>query len=190
MKTSTINRKVIGLLRQLSDDKNVSVEQNKHLKITGVYGEQESFDTLLFSIQFLSKEVAFNFEKVLAFTCCRSRPQSHFLIHTLSMKTSDQIQTQYLENKDRLCLEIETLLKGHYQDSLDQEKEEELRLCKKMFTWEEEYFLEISMTIHAQVQGEILFFLGTSFFMVKVVILVLITRLIQTLSSNRGSTFV
>ena len=71
------------------------------------------------------------------------------------MKTSDQIQAQYLENKDRLCAEIETLLEGHYQDSLDPEKEEELRLCKKMFTWEEEYFLEISMTIHAQVQGEI-----------------------------------
>jgi len=40
MKTTTINRKVIGLLRQLSDDKNVFVEQNKHLKVTGIYGGQ------------------------------------------------------------------------------------------------------------------------------------------------------
>ena len=40
MKNTTINRKVIGLLRQLSDDKNVFVEQNKHLKVTGIYGGQ------------------------------------------------------------------------------------------------------------------------------------------------------
>ena len=46
MKTSTINRKVIGLLRQLSDDKNVSVEQNNHLKITGVYRGQKRVLTL------------------------------------------------------------------------------------------------------------------------------------------------
>ena len=38
MKPKTNNLVVNGLLKQLSDDKNVSVEQNKHLKVTGFYG--------------------------------------------------------------------------------------------------------------------------------------------------------
>ena len=41
MKTSIINRKVIGLLQKLSDDKRVSIEQNKYIKVAGSYGGQK-----------------------------------------------------------------------------------------------------------------------------------------------------
>ena len=38
MSAKSINRDVIGILRKLSDDKNVTVVQNKHIKVVGVYG--------------------------------------------------------------------------------------------------------------------------------------------------------
>ena len=37
MNTRSINRKVIGFLTELSDNKEVSVTQNKHIKVTGVF---------------------------------------------------------------------------------------------------------------------------------------------------------
>lgn len=44
MSTRSINRKVIGHLKELSDDKEVHVTQNKHIKVTGLYGgEKRSF---------------------------------------------------------------------------------------------------------------------------------------------------
>ena len=38
MSSKSINRDVIGILRKLSDDNNVTVVQNKHIKVVGVYG--------------------------------------------------------------------------------------------------------------------------------------------------------
>jgi hypothetical protein len=38
MNTNKINQKIIGFLRELSDDKTIKIEQNKHLKVTGYYG--------------------------------------------------------------------------------------------------------------------------------------------------------
>ena len=43
MNTRSINRKVIELLAELSDNKEVSVKRNKHIKVTGVFaGEKHS----------------------------------------------------------------------------------------------------------------------------------------------------
>ena len=43
MNTRSINRKVIELLTELSDNKEVSVTRNKHIKVTGVFaGEKHS----------------------------------------------------------------------------------------------------------------------------------------------------
>lgn len=64
MKTSTINRKVIGLLQQLSDDKSVSIEQNKHIKVTGSYGRQKR-------ILILSLSPSSNYPNVLRSTLGR-----------------------------------------------------------------------------------------------------------------------
>tara|TARA_B100000242_G_C42748428_1_gene348973 strand:+ start:62 stop:307 length:246 start_codon:yes stop_codon:yes gene_type:complete len=36
-----INRKIIGLLKGLTDDKYVSLRQRKHIEITGIYGGKE-----------------------------------------------------------------------------------------------------------------------------------------------------
>lgn len=38
MNTRSINRKVIELLTELSDNKEVRVTQNKHIKISGMFG--------------------------------------------------------------------------------------------------------------------------------------------------------
>ena len=38
MKTNTINERVIDFLKSITDDKNIKVEQHKHLRLTGVYG--------------------------------------------------------------------------------------------------------------------------------------------------------
>ena len=44
MKTNTINTKVINCLKELTDDKNINIEQNKHLRLTGVYnGKKRTF---------------------------------------------------------------------------------------------------------------------------------------------------
>ena len=37
MNVRSINEKVIECLRELSDDKDLSIEQNKHIKITGSF---------------------------------------------------------------------------------------------------------------------------------------------------------
>ena len=43
MSASSINRKVIELLTELSDTKEVTVTHNKHIKVTGVFaGEKHS----------------------------------------------------------------------------------------------------------------------------------------------------
>ena len=43
MSTRSINRKVIELLTELSDTNRVSVTQNKHIKVTGLFaGEKHS----------------------------------------------------------------------------------------------------------------------------------------------------
>ena len=41
MKNSEINRKVISLLKQISDDNQVWITQKKHIKVVGNYGGQE-----------------------------------------------------------------------------------------------------------------------------------------------------
>ena len=44
MNPKPINRKIIGLLKGLTDDKSVSIRQKKHIEITGIYGgKQRSF---------------------------------------------------------------------------------------------------------------------------------------------------
>jgi len=37
MNVKSVNRKVIECLRKLSDDKGLSIEQNKHIKVTGTF---------------------------------------------------------------------------------------------------------------------------------------------------------
>ena len=58
MKTSTINRKVIGLLQRLSDDKSISVKKNKHIKVTGFYWGQKR-------VLILSLSPSSNYQNVL-----------------------------------------------------------------------------------------------------------------------------
>jgi hypothetical protein len=41
MNTKSINRKVIEYLRELSDNKEVTIEQNKHIKVTGSFRGQK-----------------------------------------------------------------------------------------------------------------------------------------------------
>ena len=36
--TSKINRRITKLLRSFADNKQLTIEQNKHIKVTGVYG--------------------------------------------------------------------------------------------------------------------------------------------------------
>ena len=46
MNTRSINRKVIELLTELTDNKEVQVIHNKHIKVTGVYGGQKRSHSL------------------------------------------------------------------------------------------------------------------------------------------------
>ena len=46
MKTKAVNRKVIALLREISDDKQVWTIQKSHIKVVGNYGGQERSFTL------------------------------------------------------------------------------------------------------------------------------------------------
>ena len=71
------------------------------------------------------------------------------------MKIIKQIQQEYLENESRLLLDIGLLLEDQYNDRLKEEDEETLRLHKSMFTWKEEYFLDISMSVDAWVSGSV-----------------------------------
>ena len=42
-----INRKVITLLTQLSDNRELDIQQNKHIKVTGLYGGEKRTFTLV-----------------------------------------------------------------------------------------------------------------------------------------------
>jgi hypothetical protein len=41
MNVKSVNKKVIDCLRELSDDKDLSIEQNKHMKVTGYFRGQK-----------------------------------------------------------------------------------------------------------------------------------------------------
>jgi hypothetical protein len=41
MNVKSVNKKVIECLRELSDDKGLSIEQNKHIKVTGTFRGQK-----------------------------------------------------------------------------------------------------------------------------------------------------
>ena len=46
MNPKPINRKIIGLLKGLTDDKYVSLRQRKHIEVTGIYGGIELLSVL------------------------------------------------------------------------------------------------------------------------------------------------
>tara|TARA_X000001036_G_scaffold236757_1_gene220861 strand:- start:210 stop:452 length:243 start_codon:yes stop_codon:yes gene_type:complete len=46
VKTKGINRKVISLLTQLSDNKQLDIRRNKHIKLTGIFGGKKRVFTL------------------------------------------------------------------------------------------------------------------------------------------------
>ena len=46
MSTKSINRKVIDFLRHLSDEKELHIVQNSHIKVTGLYGGKKRTFTL------------------------------------------------------------------------------------------------------------------------------------------------
>ena len=49
MNTRSINRKVIELLTELSDNKEVQVTRNKHVKVSGIFGGKKRIMVLSFS---------------------------------------------------------------------------------------------------------------------------------------------
>jgi len=46
MEYKAINRKVIALLTQLSDNRTLDIQKNRHIKITGIFGGKKRVFTL------------------------------------------------------------------------------------------------------------------------------------------------